>query len=174
MSDMTATRRKKHELWTRNSAKVATAGSAETSLEAENLYLREELDRARLALSGAYPATTMLETIQKADESGDDADTAIAMYAQALAVRTEILGLIQRLGISLADFDSRLQRVGQLDPEQEKLDPVLHSVTAPIALVPDPQDWPPPTVAADPSTTIPTVHGTPDIVLEQPMTERHP
>ena len=167
--------------WARKVIRSNPSGSASSDIEAENLYLREELDRARLALSGAHPAAAMLEALQEADKASDTADSAVAMYAQAMSIRTEILGLVQRLQASLDDFESRLLKLAAppTEPSEDTADQGQNDSgplnSPPLTSLP-PSSLPPSPIAVNPvpiqtrnqtSTveTIPTVEGTPDIFL---------
>lgn len=93
-------------------------GDTSLSLEAENLYLREELDRLRLSQSGAHRASTMVEALQALDAMGDEgkaedaADEIVSMYNQTMLVRWELLDLVERFGQTLGVFEERLHALG--------------------------------------------------------------
>ena len=90
---------------------------SDTNEEAERLYLLEELDRLRLNQLGAHPASRMAELMRAVDDAGDSADSAAAMYAQALSIRNEMLNLVRLLQATLVGFEGRLHVAsGKEDP----------------------------------------------------------
>ncbi len=85
-------------------------------LAAENLRLKEEVERLRLSKAGAHPGATLAETMQAADAAADTADTAAAMYGSAMLIRAELLTLLGLFKDTAADLERRLE---QLDYQAE-------------------------------------------------------
>lgn len=85
-------------------------------LAAENLRLKEEVERLRLSRAGAHPGATLAETMRAADAAADTADTAAAMYGSAMLIRAELLTLLGLFKNTAADLERRLE---QLDYQAE-------------------------------------------------------
>lgn len=106
----------------RLSSRFAMSGPSETderiaALEAENLHLRDEVDRLRLALSGAHPSMTAADALNSeghegqwnhADPWADDADELMALKVQTMSARSELVRLIGLMQRSLETYEKRL------------------------------------------------------------------
>lgn len=85
------------------------------ALRAENLHLKEEIERLRLRNAGAHPAAALAEALRSADEAGDSTDDAMTIFASSMVIRSELLDLLALFKTTIADFEDRLDRLG--DPE---------------------------------------------------------
>lgn len=91
-------------------------------LEAENLFLQDEVDRLRLALSGAHPAMAAADVMaQDFDPCGqerrsDETDDLVSLKVQTMAARSELMNLIGLMQQSLQTYEKRLS-VMEFDAE---------------------------------------------------------
>ena len=85
------------------------------ALKAENLHLKEEIERLRLRNAGAHPAGALAEALRSSDEAGDSADDAMTMFASSMVIRGELLDLLGLFKSTVADFEQRLDRLGETE-----------------------------------------------------------
>lgn len=79
------------------------------ALKAENLHLKEEIERLRLRNAGAHPAAALADALQSADDAGDSADDALTMYASSMVIRSELIELLALFKSSVEDYERRLE-----------------------------------------------------------------
>ncbi len=87
------------------------------SLKAENLHLKEEIERLRLRNAGAHPAGALADALRSSDEAGDSADDAMTMYTSSMVIKSELLDLLRLFKHTIAEFELRLERLGEDDLE---------------------------------------------------------
>lgn len=81
------------------------------ALEAENLRLKEELDRVKLRNAGAHAGAHLAQALEAVDDAGDTADEAVTMYASSMVIRHELQSLLRMLTRTIEEFDQRLERL---------------------------------------------------------------
>lgn len=81
------------------------------ALKAENLHLKEEIERLRLRNAGAHPAAALADALQSSDEAGDSADDALTMYASSMVIRSELMDLLALFKSTIADYEGRLDQL---------------------------------------------------------------
>ena len=79
------------------------------ALKAENLHLKEEIERLRLRNAGAHPAAALADALQSADDAGDSADDALTMYASSMVIRSELIDLLAMFKATINDYERRLE-----------------------------------------------------------------
>ena len=79
------------------------------ALKAENLHLKEEIERLRLRNAGAHPAAALADALQSSDDAGDSADDALTMYASSMVIRSELMDLLSLFKSTIADYERRLE-----------------------------------------------------------------
>ncbi len=95
------------------------------ALKAENLHLKEEVERLRLRNAGAHPATALAEAMRSADDAGDSADDALTMYASSMIIRSELLDLLGLFKTTVTEFEARLERLGDADAEMAESEAII-------------------------------------------------
>ena len=85
------------------------------ALKAENLHLKEEIERLRLRNAGAHPAAALADALQSSDEAGDSADDALTMYASSMVIRSELMDLLALFKSTIADYEARLDQLASID-----------------------------------------------------------
>jgi hypothetical protein len=108
--------------------KQADKGTGDLELEAlraENLHLKEEIERLRLRNAGAHPAAALAEAMQSADDAGDSADDALTMYASSMIIRGELLDLLALFKSTVTEFEARLERLGDAEAELAESDAII-------------------------------------------------
>ena len=83
------------------------------ALKAENLQLKEEVERLRLRNAGAHPAAALADALHAADEVGDVADDALTMYAASMVIRSELGELLSLFKATIEDYERRLDLLGE-------------------------------------------------------------
>lgn len=81
------------------------------ALQAENLRLKEELDRVKLRNAGAHAGAHLAQALEAVDDAGDTADEAVTMYASSMVIRQELQSLLRMLTRTIEEFDQRLERL---------------------------------------------------------------
>lgn len=89
------------------------------SIKAENLHLKEEVERLRLRNAGAHPAAALADALRSSDHAGDTADDAMTMYTSSKVIQSELLDLLGLFKTTLASFEERLDRLGAAGPDSE-------------------------------------------------------
>lgn len=79
------------------------------ALKAENLHLKEEIERLRLRNAGAHPAAALADALQSSDDAGDSADDALTMYASSMVIRSELIELLDLFKTTIQDYERRLE-----------------------------------------------------------------
>ncbi|MEM7284970.1 MAG: hypothetical protein AAF480_01340 [Actinomycetota bacterium] len=79
------------------------------ALRAENLHLKEEVERLRLRNAGAHPASALADALASADDAGDSADDALTMFASAMVIRSELMDLLALFRSTIDDYERRLE-----------------------------------------------------------------
>ena len=79
------------------------------ALKAENLHLKEEIERLRLRNAGAHPAAALADALQSSDGAADSADDALTMYASSMVIRSELIELLALFKSTIHDYERRLE-----------------------------------------------------------------
>lgn len=79
------------------------------ALKAENLQLKEEIERLRLRNAGAHPAAALADALLSSDDAGDNADDALTMFASSMVIRSELIELLALFKSTIQDYERRLE-----------------------------------------------------------------
>ena len=105
------------------------------ALKAENLHLKEEIERLRLRNAGAHPAAALADALQSADDAGDSADDALTMYASSMVIRSELIELLALFKSTIQDYERRLEMLTgapasvEVSRDEDELDEIDLTVT---------------------------------------------